>query len=247
MTHVSDLPKSVQNLVSSIEKHGVQSPKEAKNILSDSCIGVEDVNRWADYDHPLVDGYGRKLVVQGDHYELMVMSWMPGDYSAIHDHGSTQWGAVLFFGTADHAIYRYQDEKLETVLRSPNHAGDINEVSHSLIHQMGNPGKEPFLSVHLYGCLDKCSSITGDARIFDLLERKIQFTDGGVFYCLPESQINRRIDGPSGDLETTLTHHKQMLSIINRSEKIGQSNPGLKERKGRLLRELEALGETEPT
>jgi len=160
---------------------------------------------------------------------------MPGDFSAIHDHGSTEWGAVQCFGAAEHYIYNFTKGVLKTLEPAHYTPGTIRAVDRNLIHQMGNSGDKPFLSLHVYGCDGASGTITGNARIFDLLEGSIQYTDGGVFFCLPEHQINKRKQRIQADRETTLRHHYQMSDRIRRILKT-QPNAEL-ERKLTLLQE----------
>jgi hypothetical protein len=105
--------------------------------------------------HPPGDSYGRKLIARGPHFELMLMSWMPGDCSAIHDHGRAEWGAVRYFGATDHIVFDLR----------------FNLLS---IRESMRVGYDDICSV--------------DA---DLFEDRIQRTDGGVFFCLPERDIVR--------------------------------------------------------
>ena len=208
-------PQKLQGLIRNLERaNDRMTPAGAKNILIEANISPQDLLFWSDFNRPVTDSYGRKLVFQGKNFEIMVMSWLPGDFSAIHDHGSAQWGAVQCFGTADHYVYALRAGILTTAKFSPYHFGMVHAVDRSLIHQMGNPGDEPFLSLHVYGCQEISDSITANARVFDLLEGSIQFTDGGVFFCLPESQINRRIDGLQADRETLRRHHHLMRDRI---------------------------------
>ncbi len=234
----SKLPRSIERFVMTMQKHGVDSPLSARNMLADSGIEEDDVLPWAEFEHPATDGYGRRMVHQGANYELMVMTWLPGDFSAIHDHGATQWGAVLCLGDAEHATFTHKGNVLTTNERETTFKGEINEVDQSLIHQMGNRNSAPFLSVHLYGCHANRHDITGDARIFDLLEQQIQFTDGGVFYGLPDDQINRRIPGPRGDIETTIEHHRQLAARIARMQQTGLTDHLFDEQLDRLRAEL---------
>ena len=243
MIQSTKLPASLQEIVDACESSDTITPAQAERILTSAAPTAEDLAGWARYDHPVVDGYGRQAVALGDNYELMIMSWIPGDFSAIHDHGHTQWGAVMYFGHAEHAIYDLDDMQLRTRERVMTSPGQINQVDHDLIHQMGNSTDVPFLSLHLYGCADQVDGVTGDARIFDLLNQEIQYTDGGVFYCLPEETINRRGDAVVADRETTLEHHKQMLDRIGRIN----STPGRYDRDldGVASQLVEALRELE--
>ncbi len=84
----------------------------------------------------------------------------------------------------------------------------IQPVTPWLIHQMGNPGSRPFLSLHVYGKQANTGHVTGEARIFALHENCIQRTDGGVFFALPEDQILRREPGLTAEPVVTLRHHR---------------------------------------
>jgi len=196
--------KKIEKLIRKIETHERLTPSLAKKILEESELTTGDVASWSDFEHSKEDSYGRKLVYNGDFFELMVMSWVDGDMAAIHDHGHTQWGAVKLLGAAEHATFKITDDKLTTTSREFFQAGSVLAVNHDMIHQMGNIGQQPYLTVHLYGAYDVNDGITSNARLYDLDEGKIQFTDGGVFFDLPEAQINRRIDGPKADFPTTI-------------------------------------------
>ncbi len=205
------LPENVQDLIIAIEAEEQFTPNMAKRLLESSAITADDLAAWADFDHPATDSYGRKLVFDGGCFELMVMSWVDGDMAAIHDHGYTQWGAVKLFGTAEHAIFKMRDGRLSTSERRVFEAGDVVSVGHDLIHQMGNVGSEPFLSLHLYGCYGRDGDITADARLYELHEGNIQRTSGGVFFDLPYSQINARETGLKADFPTRLRHKVELL------------------------------------
>lgn len=221
----------------------VLSAGRARALLLNARLGVDDLMPWARFDHPLTDSYGRTAVAvsttsDGSPFELMVMSWLPGDYSAIHDHGTTQWGAVRYFGHAEHIVFHHAGDHLRTRERSFVDVGDVAQVDHDLIHQMGNPGDEPFLSLHLYGCAHAHGAVTANARVFDLLERRVLRTDGGVFYGLPREQINSQEPGPGGDGPTAVRDHHHALRRIERVRRAGVMTADLWQRRARLLSEL---------
>lgn len=207
-----NLSSRIQTLIHSLETAPVVTPKIAAQLLEEATIEAGDLQLWAEFAHPVADSYGRHLVYDGGDFEVMVMSWAPGDYSAIHDHGAAQWGAVQSFGAAEHSVFRLDQMQLSTVSVHPFPMGSVNAVDSDLIHQMGNPSRSPFLSLHVYGSSNHTGSITGDARIFDLYERSILYTDGGVFFGMPVDQVTHQVQGLQGDNPTTLRHHQQMLS-----------------------------------
>lgn len=216
-TNGKPLPPSVQRLAKSVHQKRDLNPKMARELVIEAKIDENELMPWADFDHPVADGYGRKMVYDGGFFEIMVMSWAPGDYSSIHDHGTAQWGAVKVFGDAEHAVFDIEDGRMTTKIRNRQTPGEVNPVTHELIHQMGNVTDEPFISMHMYGCPDPEGSITEDSRIYDFYEGKVQLTTGGVFFNLPESDISQRLDEcPDADYPTWLRHHAEMLARLKR-------------------------------
>ena len=179
----------------------------------------EDIMPWADFDHPINDSYGRKLIYGGRHFEIMAMSWVPGDVSTIHDHGSTQWGCVQVFGPAEHATFRIEDDEIRTLARWQMQPYEAIGVNHDLLHQMGNLTQdEKYLSLHVYGDIEPSENVTGDARVLDLWNNEIQRVDGGVFFGLLHSEIKRLEEGPTPDFPTRLRH---MIELGRRIRRVG--------------------------
>ena len=136
----------LSELIGALEPEANMDPTSASAFLAQADIEPADLALWADFAHSARDSYGRKLVVRGPNFELMVMSWGPGDYSAIHDHGAADWGAVRYLGAADHATFHMQDGLLTIRERRTMELDDICTVDASLIHLMGNPTDTPFLN-----------------------------------------------------------------------------------------------------
>lgn len=216
---LSSFPVSLQDLISRMEREDISSPRDVMRLLNETNVSEEDLKTWARFNHDLADSYGREMVFKGKNFEVMVMSWCPGDFSAIHDHGQTQWGAVKIFGPAEHATFSVINDEISTLSRSVVTPGTVVGVGHSLIHQMGNPTENTFfLSMHVYGLEASVDNVTGDARIFDPVKGEILFVDGGVFYNLPDDAIKRRVSGPKGDFPTRL---RDSVEAIRRSLKMG--------------------------
>ncbi|MEM1367203.1 MAG: cysteine dioxygenase family protein, partial [Cyanobacteria bacterium P01_H01_bin.15] len=165
---VDAYPQSLQCLIQTLKQGTAFTPQRVSMVLKNAQVSADDLFPWADFKHSPTDSYGRQLLYHGGNFEIMVMTWLPGDFSAIHDHGSTQWGAVQCFGHADHYIYRFCDHKLRDYATAHYTPGMIRAVNHDLIHQMGNTGDEPFLSLHVYGSPTAQPDITGNARVFNL-------------------------------------------------------------------------------
>jgi len=193
---------TLEDLIDSLESLSDVNSEGICEAVSRATVGFKDLERWVDYDYPISDSYGRKMVHDGGFFEVMVMCWKPGDYSAIHDHGDAEFGAVKVFGEAEHAAFKIVNQKLITLERTVIEAGTTLEVAPSLIHQMGNPGDSNFFSLHIYVSRVAEGSITGGARIYDYSRNAILRVDGGAFYLLPESEIKAREPLPEADYKT---------------------------------------------
>lgn len=218
------LPPSLAYIAERMSGQTHMKPAEVRRIILDAKVEPEDLQPWAAFDHPVQDSYGRKLAHRGDKFEIMVMSWRPGDFAAIHDHGHTQWGAVQIFGPAEHATFRIEDEVISTLARWTVTPGDVIGVSHTLLHQMGNPTEDTFfLSLHVYGEPDGVDSVTGDARVLDLKNNLVQHVDGGVFYALQPDAVGRTEPGPLPDFPTRLRHVTELTRRLRRMAAAGNA------------------------
>ena len=198
------LSPSIQKFIARLESVRPTKASQIVSLLKEAAIPEEDLLDFAQFDHDPAHSYGRKMVHKGKNFEIMVMSWNKGDFSAIHDHGHTVWGAVKIFGKAEHATFRWEDENLSTLARWQVDVGDVLGVGHSLVHQMGNKDQPPFISMHVYGCTTPQDLITGEARIFDPENERIQRVNGGAFFNIPSNDVLKVEEGPKGDFPTFL-------------------------------------------
>lgn len=219
--NISDMPHSIQNIIHRIESEKTLTPAKVRTIVKYAHVQLEDLIPWFNYSHSPLDSYGRKQVYNGGYFNIMVMSWLPGDFSAIHDHGKVEWGAVQVFGNAEHAIFYIQDDQIRTLSRTQMKAGQIVAVSHELVHQMGNPTRENWVSLHIYGTSRVMSNVTEEERIMDFDEDTIKRGNGGAFYALPETEIVYRQPGLQPDFMTWL---RDTVETIKRLRTIEQAD-----------------------
>lgn len=187
------LPHSLQRLVDMLSEAtangSILNPEKTKEIVTKADVQVEDMMHYADFNHPLEDCYGRKMVFDNGNFEVMVMSWNPGDYSSIHNHGYTQWGVVQAFGHVHHMMFNTRNNELRFSKREILPTGTVVKVNNALIHQMGNASTDPYLTLHVYGCNDRDENVTADAKTFEIENNRVVHTTGGAFFNLPEDQV----------------------------------------------------------
>lgn len=211
MTKKTALPAGIRSLVSRVEKARELTSAMARDFLEASEITASELEGWSNFGHSKAESYGAMQVWDGGFFELYVLSWIDGDMSAIHDHGRFEWGAVRTCGEAEHAVFRKKDGVLSTQDRRACPPGSVLAMAQDLIHQMGNVGQEPFLTLHLLGRDGRDASVTGKTRIYDLDGDEVRFTDGGAFFDLPDSEVTGRAAGPKADFPTYLRHQVELL------------------------------------
>lgn len=230
------LGRLVQLLRDGVTEHTKLSPDKVKDIVLKADVQVEDMMHYADFNHPLEDGYGRKMVHDEGAFEVMVMSWNPGDYSSIHNHGYTQWGVVQVFGHVHHLIFNTRNETLSFSKREILPAGAIAKVNNNLIHQMGNISTDQYLTLHVYGCNDRDENVTADAKNYELEFDRVSHTTGGAFFNLPQDQVYDFEPLPTPSDSVLLHYANLLLNYYNRIP----ASPEVEVLKRNILSKLEA-------
>ncbi len=186
---MKNLTPGLQRLVGLIEKDQEHiTVKKAAELVEQANITAGDLQPWADYMHPVKEGYGRNLAYHTDKFEIMIMTWNPGDFSSVHNHGYTQWGAVQVFGNVMHQVYANTGEKFSLTKKEILPYGSITKVNNALIHQMGNVTTKPYLTLHIYGANEPHQTVTADMKIYELETGLIRETQGGAFFNLSDEE-----------------------------------------------------------
>ncbi len=219
---VETLPESLETLKNliqnSIDTDEKISAGRIKEFVEQAEIRAEDLLAFEDFGHPAENGYGRKMIYDGGKFEIMAMSWSPGDHSSIHNHGYTQWGVVKVFGNAQHYIYQNKNGVLSFSKKEILTAGAITKVSNALIHQMGNPSTERYMTLHIYGCNHKESGVTADAKNYELEFERVNHTTGGAFFNLPKDKIYEFEPCPIPTDDVFINYSKLLLDYYQRQE-----------------------------
>ena len=148
---MTEIIPGLERLAELIDMNGEMTIPKIVDYIKTAAISIEDLLPYADFDHPKEDGYGRQIAVAGKHYEIMVMSWNPGDFSAVHDHGYTTWGAVQVFGHVMHHTFAIKQDRFAITRKEIIADGTIIKVNNPLIHQMGNVTSSSYLTMLVYG------------------------------------------------------------------------------------------------
>lgn len=104
------------------------------------------------------ESYVRTLLFRSDHVELLVMTWLPGQRSAVHDHAGSVCAVRVMQGLALERRYRDvgdgaavacdQIELLEEGATTISVDDDIHSLGNALAS--GAPAEQRLVTVHIY-------------------------------------------------------------------------------------------------
>ena len=149
MTHL--LNGKVAALVHKLDGLGTApSLVDLAEAMSSTELTLADV---AEFVRPNPRCYNRALVALREQYELLVMTWLPGQTSVPHDHAGSICVMQVLQGAATEGSYQvasdgYVDLDYETVVP----AGQITAGQDAGVHTVLNPAssREPLVTVHAY-------------------------------------------------------------------------------------------------
>ena len=83
--------------------------------------------------------------------EAWLLTWLPGQETALHDHAGSRGAFVVVTGTLDEDAVE-QDWEGRTLVRTRTlEAGDLRSFGPDHVHRVSNRGDEPAVSIHVYG------------------------------------------------------------------------------------------------
>lgn len=211
------LSGNIRRLISGIESSNIRESDTLIELLEKSGLNSGDVENFRNHHHDPLLSYGRSIVYEGSHFVIYLMSWAPGDFTAIHSHGLTDWGAVLFFTEINHRLYELKGNSIYLVSKSVVPAGTIVAVQGDLIHAMGNLTANPFISLHIYGSNHNIGNANKDSKIYDLEYRKIRVTNGAAYLNSGLKNAGEVGHEITTDKETLLDYYSNILPFYKKN------------------------------
>lgn len=83
------------------------------------------------------------LVERTDEHEVWLMSWLPGQSTDLHDHGSATGAFTIVSGVLTETVMR------AGVTHDLN-PGQVRVFAPNYVHQVVNNGADPAVSIHVY-------------------------------------------------------------------------------------------------
>jgi cysteine dioxygenase len=162
VTEAAQFPVGVE-IETTPKASSFQTLKETLEALA-SAPALEDLDRWLSTVQVTVEDvcpyrffkqgtYARHRVMRNEFVELLVLCWLPGQRTPIHDHNGS-YGAVRVCEGVMWETSFALDEKSELYYRSAREwaAGEVTSAAVPDIHQIGNPecSGQRLITLHLY-------------------------------------------------------------------------------------------------
>ena len=211
-------PGKLRTLVENIEEQGHLTSEFLLQLIPSLNLLAEDFSELADFNHLKHYSYGRTKLYKGTNFVIFLMSWAKNDFTAIHNHGQADCGAVYFLGEVNHRSYQVENNHLLLTGHSIIPTGTVVPVPGALVHAMGNLSDQPSLSLHIYGFNHPSETTDTTTRIFELEKKRVRFTSGEAFLDGHESFGKPSIDVTTNE-ETLVDYLKIILPYYEMNHK----------------------------
>ncbi|MGF1742576.1 cysteine dioxygenase family protein [Vibrio profundum] len=119
-------------------------------VLENLSFTSDEINGLVEFSE---DTYFRKQLFKNDQCELLMMSWLNGQRSKIHDHLHTSCGVKVLMGQATETLFMRADNQHIYATGSDVHPqGSVTASMDSDIHQISNlqSDNQRLITLHLY-------------------------------------------------------------------------------------------------
>lgn len=123
---------------------------DLSDILERSTLTIEDV---AVHVEPSADTYTRRRIARSDHFEVLVLTWKPGQGGDAHDHSGSLSGFKILKGTARETLFASMiDGLVEPMGSGELREGEVGIDPAGVIHSVRNDAssREMLVSLHIY-------------------------------------------------------------------------------------------------
>lgn len=225
----TEFPKKLQQLILALQHESNIDNVMVAQLVSDNQLSNKDIAPFISFSHKQNESYGRQLIFDNGNFKILLMSWKKGDFTAIHNHGYTEWGCVYFFGEATHRLYEVENDALKLLQKDNFHTGEVASVCGDLTHMMGNASSNDFTTLHIYGSNTRNHDVSENAKVYVPEEQKIITTMGSAYLHMdkqlvlsenPLSKINNNVLLDYYSLVKPFYERNQLTQSIRNMENI---------------------------
>ncbi|MBK7625638.1 MAG: cysteine dioxygenase family protein [Bacteroidales bacterium] len=207
---ISKLPDCIVNLIRELNSVTDVTNEIVSEVMVRAGLSEDALFPYNLFNHTGTESYGRRLLYESDKFRILLMTWNPGDFTAIHNHGVTEWGGVYFFGNATHRLYETEYGNLKLSRKDIFEKGQTAAVCGDLTHLMGNSGKTGFMTLHIYGSNKNLNDSLNKEKVF-LPEHKLLATTSGPAFLNVAEEIKTSEEFFNNYTEETLLDYFDLI------------------------------------
>jgi hypothetical protein len=207
---------AVKYIVDIIESNSHINNQYLVEKFKEAGIIAEDFRAYQDHRHDAAHSYGRKVIYEGRNFIMYIMSWAPGDFTAIHSHGYSEWGSVVFLTDMNHRLYHAEGKTVKLVGKSVVPLGTVVPVIGGLVHAMGNLTNTPSMTLHVYGSGKPTSNANDNSLVYEIDKKQIRTTNGAAYINIGEEFCKKTEPGLLTDTETLLDYLQIVLPFYKK-------------------------------
>ena len=150
--HAQIAPERLLGFSLPAREAGGLAPLELKRLLTELKAGRADWSLLAPHVAFDPQGYVRKRLFRNREWEVLLLCWLPGQKTVVHDHGGS-WGATLMIaGEMNESLFRWQGEGRPMRLAESRDIGlkRVTVETTATVHRVENRSTAPALSLHIY-------------------------------------------------------------------------------------------------
>lgn len=147
----TEIRRGLNWLVSQLDAlNSIVDEKTVRRLLAQLNLTEEEV---AQYVEPRPGSYARRSVVRRENYEVLVLTWKPGQGSAAHDHSGSLCGLKVVQGCLTEQLYASgRDGQVRPTTASQVAAGKIIVDPGVVVHSLSNlaDSSDLLVTLHVY-------------------------------------------------------------------------------------------------
>jgi predicted metal-dependent enzyme (double-stranded beta helix superfamily) len=148
--HTSDIMGSIDQLLPGGFFRSLRQGHDPRVVLTSVDPAALDL---IELPEPTADRYGRREVYSDDELTVVLIVWLPGQFSVPHDHGGSACNLRVMRGVATEQRFELRkDGRVRVVEEDRFLAGSIVSCDGQDIHALGNDAEssEPLVTLHVY-------------------------------------------------------------------------------------------------
>lgn len=142
MTAPHSTRNQLKHLIGRIEALFAEGPSPGCLRLAEALQGPLDPEAFAPWVRFAEDRYTRNLITSAAGWELRLLCWAPGQTSTLHGHGVSGCAFRVLAGSAEEIRLGGERRALPV--------GTVAIAGADEVHQVGNVGDAPLVTLHLY-------------------------------------------------------------------------------------------------